>query len=109
LASLAGRAPLGGPRETALASLQIARLVRDALDPGFDVAARAARAVTTRSWLAAIALPRPLRPVLVRVVDASAADGAHAAAELRGALPLLATYLDEAARAELAHLAGADL
>lgn len=106
LAAFAGRAPLGGKREVALAALQVARLVRDAQSPDFDPAARATRATASRSWLATTALTPPVRAALSSVAEASGAGGDGAANELRSALPLLAPYLDDQALAELARLAG---
>lgn len=72
LASLAGRAPLGGPRELAIACFIGARLAA-ALTPGstlpHDDATRAARATGARAWLASAALPAPTRASVARLFD----------------------------------------
>lgn len=104
LAALAARAPLGGAREVAVATLQIARVVRDAGSAALDDALRTQRAAATRSWLAAFALPPEVRAPLGAIVDASAEGERQAVEALRRALPTLARWLDDAALAELGRL-----
>jgi len=74
LAALAGRAPLGGPREVALACLIGARLavviVRG--DLAADDATRLTRAADARAWLASSALPTPARAPLAALYEATA-------------------------------------
>ncbi len=106
LAALAGRAPLGGARETVLALFVVARLVRDAAGPDpIPPSIRATRAAATRAWLTALALPTSVRPAMHRLVDATASDDARA---LRTALTAVtgvtAPYLDQAASLEIQHL-----
>ena len=105
LASLAGRAPLGGRREIALAVYLAARLAQDALpDRDLSKAARAERAGHAKQWLASLALPAPVRPALVDLIDASGKERADVARELKAAIPIVAESLDRLARAELAEL-----
>jgi hypothetical protein len=107
LASLAGRAPIGGQREVALATYVVARLAHDAA-PGrvLPVAVREERAAGARNWLASVALPQAVRPPLVRVIDRSAGESATAtAAAVRSVISVTATYLNSGARLELARLA----
>ena len=112
LATLAGRAPLGGPREIALACFLVARLAGDA-NPARKVTALAPELVNTRAhaarhWLGSAALPTPVRTALLRLAESTAAGdkGAmHAALEV--VMTVTANHLDRAARLELAKLAQA--
>jgi hypothetical protein len=108
LASLAGRAALGGRREVALAVYLAARLAQDALpDREIPQTARAERASHAKQWLASLSLPGSVRPALVELIDASAKERADAARSLRGAIAAVAESLDKNARAELVELAAA--
>ena len=107
LASLAGRAPLGGARETALASYVVARLALGLL-PGAPLALedRVVRAAAARTWLASLALPAPLRAPLVKVIESTRHDSRPAvAAALVTVADVAASYLDGPALAELRGLA----
>ncbi len=108
LATLAGRAPLGGAREVALATYLVARLVDDA-SPGHALpeGTRSARATAARGWLAAMALPSAVRPALMRLVDASGDDGPALHGALRNVITVTANYLDPAAVSDLEKLAQA--
>jgi hypothetical protein len=106
LAALAGRANLGGERETVLAVYMAARLACGTLPPRrLTDDARRGRATAARTWLVSLALPAPIRAALSRVIDAvlEESDGA-----LADALALVTTVasgqLDGAAQAELAAL-----
>lgn len=106
LAGLAGRAPIGGQREVALAAYVAARLADDVLaDRGLSPATRAERAGHARHWLSTLALPATLRPVFALSVDASAGEQAGVAAAMRGVIAAAATFLDSPARQELEQLA----
>jgi hypothetical protein len=106
LATLAGRAPLGGQREVALATYLTARLAQDVLpECGVSQASRAERAGSARSWLATLALPTTVRPALSRVAEASATDPRSTAEALRTAMTVVAPFLDTRARSELDRLA----
>ena len=106
LASLAGRAALGGPREVALGVYLAARLVQDALaeQPVSDTT-RTPRAAGARTWLATLALPAHVRVALTRLIDASVEDALGMRAALAGVIGSTASYLDGAARSELERLA----
>ena len=106
LAALAGRAALGGERETALAVLLAARLAVTLLPPDtLAPEARAERANAARTWLSSLALPAGVRPALTRVIDASAGDSTAAVgAALEKAADSVAKLLDAASNAELAAL-----
>lgn len=107
LAALAGRAPLGGQREVALAVYLAARLAHDALPArGIPVPVRAERSASAKQWLSTLALPGPVRPTLVRLIEASAGVSAAAAPALRDVMAVTASYLDSASRLELDLLAG---
>jgi len=109
LAQLAGRAPLGGGREVALACFVGARLAATLLPPhALPPAVRVARAGATRAWLATLSLPAALRIPCARLVDASAGDDADVlATALERVGALAADQLDGAARAEMESLARA--
>ena len=108
LASLAGRAPIGGAREVALACFVAARLISDCCDPALDLdeASRAARCVGAKAWLATIAIPSPVRTPVQRCAEASSlADPAAMAPLVAGLAKAAASFLDAAARGELEALA----
>ena len=69
LAALAGRAPLGGEREMALATLMAARLAEGMLpDVALSPMARQSRGAGARLWFSAMTLPAATRLPLARVV-----------------------------------------
>jgi hypothetical protein len=107
LAALAGRAPLGGAREAALATLLAARLAEAMLPPSaLGLATRRARADGARHWLTSIALSNPIRAAISRLVDATATDDPHGAAmALIRVTEITAPHLDRGARLELERLA----
>ena len=110
LAAMAGRAPMGGPRELALACLLVARLVADACRPGTALPAeqRRARAAGARHWLGAATLPVPVRTALVRLAEATAGDQrGPICATFDSVIAVTANQLDVTARLELARLAQA--
>ncbi len=108
LASLAGRAPIGGAREVALACFVAARLASDCGtgSPELAEAGRAARSAGAKGWLATLALPPIVRAPLVRCME-STADGSPATIghELAQLALAGAAYLDPGSRAELDALA----
>ena len=107
LAAHAGRAPLGGARETTLASYVVARLAVGLL-PGtmLPLEDRGVRASAARTWLASLALPVPVRAPLVKVIESTRHDSRSAvAAALVTVADVAASYLDGPAIAELRALA----
>lgn len=108
LAALAGRAPLGGQREVALATYMAARLAQDVLpERGVPQTSRAERAVGAKSWLATLALPNSVRPALAKLVDSTGTDQRATATAFRAAAAATATFLDPRARSELDQLLSA--
>ena len=109
LAARAGRAPLGGEREVALACWLGARLALALLPPEpVPEPVRAARASAARGWLANLALPAATRAPLSRLVDASGGDSLPgAAAAIRRVLGAASAQLDAASVAELERIADA--
>ena len=107
IAALAGRAPLGGGRETALACYVVARLAVGCLpDSTLGPEDRAARAAAARTWLASLALPVPVRAPLVKVIESTRHDSRPAvAAAIVTVADITASYLDGPALAELRALA----
>ncbi|HEX4684361.1 MAG TPA: hypothetical protein VH277_16705 [Gemmatimonadaceae bacterium] len=106
LASLAGRAALGGNREVALAVYLAARLAHDALpERCLNPAVRAARTAGAKTWLSNLTLPASVRPALTRLLEASAVSGEAAGQALRSVSIVTANFLDQNARLELDRLA----
>ena len=107
LTALAGKAPMGGARESALAVLMAARLADGSAAPTvLPAGARRVRADAARIWLSALALPAPVRASVLKLIDTSATDDRHAvAAAVTKVTEVTATYLDRQARLELARLA----
>ena len=107
LAGLAGRAPLGGARETALAALVGARLAVGMAPPlELPRTLRIARADAARLWMSSVALPAPVRIAIASLLDASTTDNPAALAAALGKVgDVAAPHLDRAARLELDRLA----
>jgi hypothetical protein len=106
LAALAGRLPLGGGREVALAALVSARLASglrgaDALSQ----ADRTTRATAAKVWLASLALPANTRVPFARCIDATTTSAQQAATALRNALLVASSHLDGASVSEIERLA----
>jgi hypothetical protein len=105
LATLAGKAPLGGRREVALAVYLAARLADDTLpERGLSAEARSERASHAKSWLSSMALAAPIRSALARLIDATATGRGAAAAALPAVIAATGNQLDAGARAELDQL-----
>lgn len=109
LAARAGRAPLGGEREAALACWLAARLAIAFLPPfPVDQPLRATRAAAARVWLAGSTLQAATRAALSRLVDASGGDSPPAAAAaIRRVIGAASAQLDAASVAELGRIADA--
>ena len=108
LAALAGRAPIGGAREVALACFVAARLVSDCCDSalGLDEPALAARCAGAKGWLGTIAIPSPVRTPVAKLAEASAFADPAVMAPLLGSLARAAeSFLDVPSRSELEALA----
>ena len=108
LAAFAGKAPIGGAREVALAALVVARLAADCREEiGDEPDARAVRCAAAKTWLGALALPPAVRAAMTRCVDATG-SGASAAvsAELNALTKAVAAYIEAPACAELTAIAG---
>lgn len=110
LASLAGRAPIGGAREVALGCFMAARLAAELGPGGLAVSeeARTARAAAAKSWLGTLTLPTSVRGPIARCIESSATGSPAATARDLAALSAsCASYLDGASRTELDALAAA--
>ena len=110
LATMAGRAPLGGPREIALACFLVARVVADT-SFGRETLSRdqrLERAQGVKHWLGAATIPAPVRNALSRLSDSTAKDDPSALkAALESVIAVTANQLDSGARLELGRLAQA--
>ena len=107
LAALAGRAPIGGAREVALASFVVARLAAERLGGSDDdQPQRSARCLAAKGWLGTLTLPQPVRGAAGRCADLSV-DGERAALgrEVRDLIQAGSGYLDAHSRGELEELA----
>lgn len=106
LAALAGRLPLGGGREVALAALLTARLAQgvasgEALHPSD----RATRATAAKVWLASLALPAATRVPFARCVEATTGTSLQVAGALRSLVAAAGAHLDGPSVQELEKLA----
>ena len=103
LAGLAGRAPIGGAREVALACFVAARLAADHDPTAVDgETARASRCAGAKTWLGSLALPSPVRTSVTRCADASAyGEREDLARELATLAIAAAAFLDAPSRHEL--------
>jgi len=106
LAALAGRLPLGGGREIALAALTAARLASAMLEPDpLAPADRTTRAAAARVWLASLALPTAMRAPFLRCFESTASSPMGAAGTVRSLLTIINVHLDGPSSQELDRLA----
>lgn len=109
LAALAGRLPIGGEREIALAAFVAARLAGASVgDRSLSDELRKARAVGARQWMGALTLPAATRTVVAQLADASTNGDREGLATCVDRLAAqVASVLDGASRTELRQLAAA--
>ncbi len=110
LAMLAGRAPIGGAREVALACFVAARLAADRAlgDQGSPAEARSARCAGAKAWLGTLTLPAAVRGSAGKCVETSAEGAIADVGRAIGGLTTAATgFLDHPSRAELHAVAAA--
>jgi hypothetical protein len=106
LASLAGRAPIGGEREVAMATYLAARLAHDShAHRGLTPEIRAERAASAKTWLSTLSLPASTRAALAALMEASGTDGRGLAPAIRTVITATTNRLDRASRTELERLA----
>lgn len=103
LADLAGRAPIGGAREVALACFLAARLAEDARElPAASASARGQRSSAARGWLGTLALPAPVRAPAQRCLDSAASGSVETlAGAVRELSAAAAPFLDSLSLGEL--------
>lgn len=109
LATLAGRAPIGGAREVALGCFVAARLAAERGRASAELTdeARQARAAGAKSWLGTLTLPAAVRAPLAKCIESSAgASAAALARDVAAVRSACASYLDASSRGELEALAG---
>lgn len=105
LAALAGRLPLGGGREVALAALLVARLAHGVGGPDpMSAPDRVARAASAKVWLASLALPNATRAPFARCVESTAGTPLQVGGALRSLLAATSAHLDAASVHELERL-----
>lgn len=106
LAALAGKAPLGGQREVALACFVVGRLVASAWNgqtAGSEHGRERLQGI--RHWLASATLAGPLRQALMKAAEcASEGDKTGVKSALDSVMTVTANQLDPAARLELTRL-----
>jgi hypothetical protein len=106
LAALAGRLPLGGGREVALAALMAAHLAQGAASgEALPPAERATRASAAKVWLASLALPAATRVPFARCLDATAGMSLPLSGALRSLAAAASAHLDAPSVQELERLA----
>ena len=105
LAALAGRLPLGGGREVALASLLVARLAQGLRgSDAMSAPDRVARAASAKVWLASLALPATTRVPFARCVESTASTPLQVAGALRSLITAASPHLDGPSVHELERL-----
>ena len=108
LAALAGRAPLGGQREAALACFVVGRLVAGSAAGGAESEGGRERLLGVKHWLGSAALTTPLKQALTKAAECtSEGDRSGAKSALDSVMTITANQLDPAARLELARLSQA--
>lgn len=110
LATMAGRAALGGPREIAIACFLVARIAGDAISNSAILSGdqRRSRAQGAKHWLGSAAIPTPIRTALIRLAESTAGEDKSATkAALDSVMTVTANQLDAGARLELGRLAQA--
>jgi uncharacterized protein (DUF2267 family) len=110
LAIMAGRAPLGGPREIVLACFLVARMVSDATQTSAVLSPnqKNTRAQGARHWLGSAAIPTQVRSALSRLAESTGGEDRGAIkAALDSVMTVTANHLDSRARLELGRLAQA--
>jgi hypothetical protein len=108
LAAQAGRSPVGGGREVALAAYLSARLAHDCLpERGIDRETRSLRASAAGNWLSALTLAAPVRTAFSDLMATSGGAPAEVAVMLRRVIAVTAQTLENGARLELERLAAA--
>src|SRR5688572_27037331 len=110
MAMMAGRAPLGGPRELALACFLVARIVADCVTEAETLSPeqRASRAHGAKQWLGGATLPHPIKGALVRLAESTAAtDRRVMRSALDYVMTVTANQRDSGARLEFGRLAQA--
>ena len=108
LATMVGRAPLGGPRELALACFVVARLVVDAISNSQPLSSdqRQTRVLGAKHWLGSTAIPTPVRAALAKLAEATPYEDRDAIkAAFDSVMTVTANQLDSGARLELGRLA----
>ena len=106
LASLAGRLPLGGGREVALAALMTARLAQGVTTgETLQLGERVTRAAAAKVWLASLALPATTRVPFARCVESTTGTSLDVAGALRSLVAAAGTHLDGPSVQELERLA----
>ena len=106
LAAVAGRAPLGGQREVAMACFVVSRLISGLSTPGASGSETGReRLQGVRHWLGSAALPTPLKQALTKAAEcACEGDRNGTASALDSVMTVTANQLDPAARLELSRL-----
>ncbi|MCE9601680.1 MAG: hypothetical protein K8S21_05610 [Gemmatimonadetes bacterium] len=106
LLSAAGRAGLGGARETLMGAVMVVRLASGLRLPvPLDQAVRENRAEAARAWLVALTVPARARTAFLRAFATTATGDRNAVAEAVDAVTeVTAPHLDRASRSELVRL-----
>ena len=106
LLSAAGRAGMGGARETLMGAVMVVRLASGLRLPfPLEVAVRQSRAEAARAWLVALTVPAKARTAFLRAFATTASGDREAVAEaVEAVTEVTAPHLDRASRSELARL-----
>jgi len=106
---MAGHAPLGGPREVALACFLVARIAADVVNGSMlSDEQRQGRVQGAKHWLGTAAVPPNVRTALIRLAEASVlGEGDAMKTALDSVMTVTANQLDSGPRLELGRLAQA--
>ena len=109
LASLAGRAPIGGAREVALACFVAARLAAECTATRDEASTgRSGRCAGAKAWLGTLALPAAVRGSVSKCAELSVSGNpAEVGKEVATLVVSAASYLDSQSRGELVALSAA--
>lgn len=105
LATLAARAPLGGPREIALAAYATARMAEDVGIDALPFDSRRTRAVSARRWLSTLTISDPVRRAFLELIAATETDARTTAVAVRHVIDVTSAVLDGPSRSDLDRLA----
>lgn len=105
IAAFAGRAPIGGTREVAIAAYVTARMADDVAGNSLPAEARKLRSASARRWLSTLTIAETVRQAFLELITATESDASATAPAVRRVIEVTTGSLDGASRSELERLA----